>query len=170
MGLFDKLTGTQHPPEGVPPVPGGELRAALLGLNQPEVPYVIRYGGGEGCDLLAEWRLTELAWQHVFVQSQISHAVRIRMRLDRKEHELRALEEQWEVKRVGHPTRLEVTSAYTRGPSRTVSRSGTIRRGENGRLEVTETFRFDSAQLREPLRATVLKSGWTWRGVVFGKL
>jgi hypothetical protein len=35
---------------------------------------------------------------------------------------------------------------------------------------VTETFRFDSAQLREPLRATVLKSGWTWRGVVFGKL
>ncbi|MEV6296870.1 hypothetical protein AB0M41_42175 [Streptomyces sp. NPDC051896] len=170
MGLFDKLTGTQHPPEGVPPVPGEELRAAPLGLNQPEVPYVIRYGGGEGCDLLAEWRLTEPAWQHVFVESQISHAVRIRMRLDRKEHELRALEEQWEVKRVGHPTRLEVTSAYTRGPSRTVSRSGTIRRGENGRLEVTETFRFDSAQLREPLRATVLKSGWTWCGVVFGKL
>ena len=170
MGLFDKLTGTQHPPEGVPPVPGEELRAALLGLNQPDVPYVIRYGGGEGCDLLAEWRLTEPAWQHVFVESQISHAVRIRMRLDRKEHEVRALEEQWEVKRVGHPTRLEVTSAYTRGPSRTVSRSGTIRRGENGRLEVTETFRFDSAQLREPLRATVLKSGWTWRGVVFGKL
>jgi hypothetical protein len=168
MGLFDKLTGTQHPPVGV--VPAEELRAALLGLNEPDVPYVVRYGGGEGCDLLAEWRLTEPAWQHVFVQSQISHAVRIRMRLDRKEHEVRALEEQWEVRRVGTPTRLEVTSAYTRGPSRTISRSGTIGRGENGRLEVTETFRFDSAQLREPLRATVLKSGWTWRGVVFGKL
>ncbi|MEV8557348.1 hypothetical protein AB0478_12960 [Streptomyces sp. NPDC051917] len=170
MGLFDKLTGTQHPPEGVPPVPGEELRAALLGLNQPDVPYVIRYGGGEGRDLLAEWRLTEPAWQHVFVQSQISHAVRIRMRLDRKEHEVRALEEQWEVKRVGHPTRLEVTSEYTRGPSRTVSREWTVGRGENGRIQATETFRFDSAQLREPLRATALKSGWTWRGVVFGKL
>lgn len=33
-----------------------------------------------------------------------------------------------------------------------------------------ETFRFDSAELRDPLQNTVLKWGWTWRGVVFGKL
>ncbi|MEU8467934.1 hypothetical protein AB0F30_08380 [Streptomyces sp. NPDC029006] len=170
MGLFDKLTGTQHPPEGVPPVPGQELRSALLGLNQPEVPYVIRYGGGEQCDLLAEWRLTEPAWQQIFLQSQISHAVRIRMRLDHKEREVRALEEQWELSRVGTPTRLQVTSEYTRGPSRTVSRQWTIGRGADGHVEATETFRFDSARMREPLRDTVLKSGWTWRGVVFGKL
>ncbi|MFF7753427.1 hypothetical protein ACFZCP_30310 [Streptomyces sp. NPDC007971] len=170
MGLFDRLTGSQHPPEGVSPVPGEELRAALLELNQPDVPYVVRYGGGEQCDLLAEWRLTEPAWQHTFVQSQISHAVRIRMRLDHKEHEVRALEEQWEVSRVGTPTSLQMTSEYSRGPSRTVSRRWTIGRGESGRLETTETFRFDSAQLREPLRNAVLKSGWTWRGVVFGKL
>ncbi|MFH8775221.1 hypothetical protein [Streptomyces sp. NPDC017958] len=170
MGLFDKLTGTQHPPEGVSPVPGEELRTALLGLNQPDVPYVIRYGGSEQCDLLAEWRLTEPAWQHVFVQSQVSHAVRIRMRLDHKEHEVRALEEQWEVSRVGTSTTLQRTSEYTRGPSRTVSRRWTVGRGESGRLEAAETFSFDSAQLREPLRDTVLKSGWTWRSVVFGKL
>jgi hypothetical protein len=119
---------------------------------------------------VAEWRVAEPAWQHVFVQSRISHAVRIRMRLVGKEHEVRALGEQWEVRRVGTPTRLQVSSEYTRGPSRTVSRQWTIGRGENGRLETTETFRFDSAELREPLRNTVLKSGWTWRGVVFGKL
>ncbi|MGX9883832.1 hypothetical protein [Streptomyces sp. NPDC002276] len=170
MGLFDKLTGTQHPPEGVSPVPGQALREALLGLNRPEVPYVVRYGGGEGCDLLAEWRLTEPAWQQVFVRSEISHAVRIRMRLDHKEHEVRALEEQWEVSRVGTPTRLQMTSEYTRGPSRTVSRRWTVGRGADGGLEATETFRFDSADMREPLRDAVLGSGWTWRGVVFGKL
>lgn len=170
MGLFDKLTGTQHPPAGVSPVSGEELRAALLGLNQPEVPYVVRYGGGEQCDLLAEWRLTEPAWQQIFVRSQISHAVRIRMRLDHKEHEVRALEEQWEVSRVGSPTRLQVSSEYTRGPSRTVSREWTLGRGQSGRLEATETFHFDSAELRDPLQNAVLTSGWTWRGVVFGKL
>ncbi|MGW5202235.1 hypothetical protein [Streptomyces spiralis] len=54
MGLFDKFTGTQHPPEGVSPVPGEELRAALLGLNQPDVPFIVRYCGGEQCDVLAE--------------------------------------------------------------------------------------------------------------------
>ncbi|WP_037863538.1 hypothetical protein [Streptomyces sp. NRRL S-340] len=170
MGFFDRLTGTQRPPEGVPAVPGEEVRAALLGLNGPQAAFVVRYGGGEQCDLLAEWRLREPAWQQIFVRSQISHAVRIRMRLDHRVHEVRALEEQWELSRVGSPTRLQVTSAYTRGPSRTVSRQWTIGRGADGRVEATETFRFDSARLREPLRDTVLESGWTWRGVVFGKL
>ncbi|MFF9311142.1 hypothetical protein ACF1BS_09540 [Streptomyces sp. NPDC014748] len=170
MGLFDKLTGTRHPSEGVAPVAREELRQALLGLNQPEVPYVVRYGGGEQCDLLAEWRLTEPDWRHIFVQARISHAVRIRMRLDHKEHEVRALEEQWELSRVGTSTRLEVTSEYTRGPSRTVSRRWTIGRGADGHVGAMETFRFDSAQMREPLRDTVLKNGWTWRGVTFGKL
>ncbi|MFJ2404940.1 hypothetical protein ACIOUE_26950 [Streptomyces xanthochromogenes] len=170
MGLFDKLTGTRRPPEGVPAVPAQELRAALLGLNRPDVAYVVRYGGGEGCDLLAEWRLAEPAWRQTFVQSRISHAVRIRMRLDAEAREVRALEDQWELSRVGTPTTLQVTSQRTRGASRTVSREWTIGRGSNGRLQATETFHFDSAQLREPLRETVLTSGWTWRGVVLGKL
>ncbi|MGW8333853.1 hypothetical protein ACWGNF_01655 [Streptomyces sp. NPDC055808] len=170
MGIFDRLTGTRRPPEGVSPVPAQELRAALLGLNRAEEPYVVRYGGGERCDLLAEWRLTEPAWQQTFVRSEITHAVRIRMRLDPTAHELRALEEQWELSRVGTPTRLQVTSQYTRGPSRTVSRQWTIGRGADGRLEATETFRFDSARMREPLRDLVLQLGWTWRGLVLGKL
>ncbi|MGW5202234.1 hypothetical protein [Streptomyces spiralis] len=92
------------------------------------------------------------------------------MRLVHKDHEVRVLEEQWQVSRVGTPTRLEVSSEYTRGPSRTVSREWTSGRGESGGLEATETFRFDGAQLRDPLRNTVPASGWTWRGVVLGKL
>jgi hypothetical protein len=146
------------------------LRAALLGLNQSDVPYVIRCGDREQCDLVAEWRLTEPAWQQDFVRSHITHAVRIRMRLVNEDHELRALEEQWEVSRVRSPTRLQVPSEYVRGPSRTGSREWTFGRGQNGGLEATETFRFDSAELRSPLQDTVLKSGWTWRGVIFGKL
>ncbi|SED64467.1 hypothetical protein SAMN04490357_5383 [Streptomyces misionensis] len=170
MGLFDRLTGTQHPAEGVSPVTREEMRGVLLGLNQPDVPYVIRYSAGEQCDLVAEWRLTEPAWRQVFAESQITHAVRIRMRLVREGNEVRALEEQWEIARNGSPAALELSKQYTRGPSRTVSRRWTVGRRENGHLEMAETFRFDSAQLRDPLRDTVLQSGWTWRGVVFGKL
>ncbi len=48
----------------------------------------------------------EVHWQQTFVRSRISHAVRIRMRLEHKEHEVRALEEQGELSRVGTPTRL----------------------------------------------------------------
>jgi hypothetical protein len=170
MGLFDKLTGTRRPADDVSPASADEVRAALLGLNRDDVPYVIGDGASEGADLVAQWRMAEPAWQAFFVESQLSRAVRIRMRLDEEKHEVRALEEQWEVTRVGNPPRLAVSSEYSRGPDRTVSRHWTIERGDSGRYGATETFRFDGADLRNPLRDTVLKSGWTWRGVVFGSL
>ncbi|WP_250399764.1 hypothetical protein [Streptomyces cellostaticus] len=170
MALFDRLTGTRRPADGVPPVPAEELRTALLALNRPDAPYVVRYGAAEGADLVAEWRIAEPAWRSFFVESRITHAVRVRMRLDRDAHEVRVLEEQWEVSRVGGPPGLQVTSSYSRGPDRTVTRRWTLGRGDGGRPEATETFRFDAARLREPLQGTVLRSGWTWRGVVLGKL
>ncbi|MBZ9638490.1 hypothetical protein [Streptomyces sp. PSKA30] len=170
MGLFDKLTGTKHPADGVAPRPAEEVRAALLGVNRPDVPYIIRNGAAEDADLVAEWRMAEPAWQAIFVESQLTRAVRIRMRLVPENHEVRALEESWEVTRVGNPPRLKISGAYSRGPDRTVSRHYTIEREENGGLEATETFRFNGADLRNPLQDAVLKSGWTWRSVIFGKL
>ncbi|MFE9108293.1 hypothetical protein ACFYN9_01455 [Streptomyces collinus] len=170
MRLFDKLTGTAHPADGVAPRPAEEVRTALLGLGTPDVPYVIRIGAAEGADLVAEWRTTEPTWQQLFVRSQLTRAVRFRMRLVPGAHEVRVVEEGREVTRVGDPPRLKISGQYTRGPDRTVSRHYTIGRGESGRLEATETYRFDSAELRDPLRNAVLTAGWTWRSVVFGRL
>ncbi|BAG18249.1 MULTISPECIES: hypothetical protein [Streptomyces] len=170
MGFFDKLTGTKHPEAGLAPCPAEELRAALLGLNRPDVPYVISDGSAQGADLVAQWRIDEPAWQTFFIGSQLTHAIRIRMRLAEDVPEVRAVEESWEVTRVGNPPRLQTSAEYGRGGGRTVSRRYTFQRGESGRLEATESFSFDSAQLTDPLRETALTSGWTWRGVVFGKL
>ncbi|MFJ8590768.1 hypothetical protein [Streptomyces sp. NPDC093598] len=170
MRLFDKLTGTGYPADGVAPRPAEEVRTALLALGRPDVPYVVRDGAAQGADLVAEWRTAEPAWQDLFVRSQLTRAVRFRMRLVRENHEVRVVEEGREVTRVGDPPRLQVSRQYTRGPDRTVSRHYTIGRGESGRLEATETYRFDSAELRDPLTEVVLTAGWTWRGVIFGRL
>ncbi|MFD5201222.1 hypothetical protein ACFWM7_13950 [Streptomyces sp. NPDC058375] len=170
MGFFDKLTGTKHPEAGVARRPAEELRKALLALNGPDVPYVIGDGSAHGADLVAEWRFAEPAWQHVFVQSQLTHALRIRMRLAEDVPEVRAVQEQWEVTRVGNPPRLKTSATYRRGGGRTISRRYTLQRGESGRLEATEDFSLDSAQLTDPLRNTALRSAWTWRAVIFGKL
>ncbi|WP_371626701.1 hypothetical protein OG245_31330 [Streptomyces sp. NBC_01116] len=170
MGFFDMLTGTKRPEDGTAPRSAEELRTALLGLNRPDAPYVIGDGAAHGADLVAEWRIAEPAWQNFFVQSQLTHAIRIRMRLAEDVPEVRAVEESWEVTRVGNPPRLRTSATYTRGGGRTVSRRYTLQRGESGRLETAESFSFDSAQLTEPLRDTALTSGWTWRGVIFGKL
>lgn len=167
MGLFDKLNGTKHPCGDVPPQPAEDVKSVLLGLNGPDVPYVVRYGADEGAHLVAEWRLMEPAWQSFFASTQMSRRIRIRMRLDPGSHEVRALEEQWKIQWVeGVP----VSQEYGRGPVNQKSVRWTIGRKEAGSgLEVTETFRFDSAELKEPLRNTVLKAGWTWRGVLLGK-
>ncbi|WP_030602064.1 hypothetical protein [Streptomyces fulvoviolaceus] len=170
MGLFDKLAGTKHPDDGLVPRSAEEVRTALLGVNRPDAPYVIRDGAAEDADLVAEWRLAEPVWQGIFVDSQLSRAVRIRMRLVPEDREVRVLEEGREVTRVGNPPQLKISGAYSRGPDRTVSTRYTVKRGESGGLEATETFRFDSSELRNPLQKAVLKSGWTWRGVIFGKL
>lgn len=126
MGFFDKLTGTKRPETGSAPRQVEELRTALLGLNGPDVPYVISDGAAHGADLVAEWRIAEPAWQHFFVQSQLTHAIRIRMRLAGDVPEVRAVEESWEVTRVGNPPRLQTSATYTRGgagPSRAATRS-----------------------------------------------
>ncbi|MFE7748538.1 hypothetical protein [Streptomyces sp. NPDC057428] len=170
MGFFDMLTGTKRPEDGVVPRPAEELRTALLGLNGPDVPYIINDGAAHGADLVAEWRLAEPAWQTFFIGSRLTHAIRIRMRLAEDVPEVRAVEEQWEVTRVGNPPRLQASAEYGRGAGRTVSRRWSLQRGENGRLEALETFSFDSAQLTGPLRNTAVEAGWTWRGVIFGKL
>lgn len=170
MGLFDKLTGTKRPESGVAPCSAEEVRTALLSLNQPDVPYVIREGAAEGADLVAEWRMAEPAWQTIFVESQLTRAVRIRMRLIQADHQVRVLEEGWEVTRVGNPPQLKISGSYSRGPDRTVSRNYRVERGNDGGIEATETFRFSAADMRNPLEDVVLKSGWTWRGVIFGKL
>lgn len=52
----------------------------------------------------------------------------------------------------------------------TVSKRWTLGGGEDGGLEVTEMFDFDSSDLKNPLQDTVLRAGWTWRGVISGKL
>ncbi|MER5944984.1 hypothetical protein ABT127_02845 [Streptomyces sp. NPDC001904] len=170
MGLFDKLTGTKHPGEGMAPRPAEEVRTALLALNGPEVPYAVRDGRAEGADLLAEWRVTEPSWYGFFSRTDVRHVLRFRLRLVPEKHEVRVVQQQLEVTWVrGVPT-LSVSAEAGRGPGRTVSKRWTLGRDDQGRIEATESFSFDTADLRDPLRRTVLDSGWTWRGVVLGRL
>lgn len=170
MGLFDKLTGTKRPADGVARRSAAEVHAALLGLNRPDVPYVIRDGRAEGADLVAEWRILDPAWQTFFARTQVSRVFQVRMRLVPEKHEVRSLDQQLEVTWVGDTPRLAVAAEAQRGQVQTVSKRWTLGGGEDGGLEANETFSFDSADLKNPLQDTILGAGWTWRGVITGKL
>ncbi|MCX5606135.1 MULTISPECIES: hypothetical protein [unclassified Streptomyces] len=168
MGLFDKLTGTRHPGTGVAPRSAEEVRAALFALNAPDVAYVVRNAApAEKADLLAEWRILEPAWNTFFLRTQLSRTLKIRMRLVPEKHEVRSLDEQWDVTWAGNTPRLAISAEQSRGQVKTVSKRWSVERGEDGELHKTEIFHFDTAQLKDPLRDAVLAAGWTWRGAVF---
>ncbi|GCB45925.1 hypothetical protein [Streptomyces sp. NL15-2K] len=164
MGLFDRLTGTRYPDAGVAPLSATEVRAALLAFNGPDVPYRVRGGlPEEKADLVAEWRMVRSVVGSV-PRKQLERTFKIRMRLVPQKHEVRALDEQWKVTRVGDSQGLVVAREYGRGPA--PSRSWTYERGPDGRRRMVERTGVGPQEMKNPLRDAVLGAGWTWRGVL----
>ncbi|MFD8154103.1 hypothetical protein ACFV28_25580 [Streptomyces sp. NPDC059720] len=151
MSLLDNYFGTRRPDEGVAPRTPMEVRSALLALNGPGVPFVVRNGTPKEGDVVAECRLPELR-------------VRLwtRMRLNAAKREVRALDEQWEVSLSEH-----VLGQRSRGPANAVYRVWGKETRPDGRERRVETFRFETREMKDPLRQAVLDAGWTWRGVLF---
>ncbi|MFB8272385.1 hypothetical protein ACFC96_38185 [Streptomyces sp. NPDC055955] len=159
MGLFGNLTGTQHPDAVVTPLPAGEVRAALLVIKRPDVPYVMRNGTpAERADLVAEWRVLEPAWRTFFSRSLLSRTVKTRMRLDAESHEVRALDEQWEVTWVGVTLRPARSREYSRGRVPTVSRQWEVGRpsAQDGGVPLRPRADESPVAGRAPRRGVVL--------------
>ncbi|MFE2603117.1 hypothetical protein ACFXI6_24255 [Streptomyces mirabilis] len=151
MGFLDKLTGTKYPDRGVVLLPAMELRAALLALNGPDVPFRVRNAlPKEKADLVAECRIRE-----------VGVALKTRMRLIPEKHEVRFLDERWENRSSDH-----ADARYGRGHAPAVYRQWETKQGPDGRRRKVEAFRFDTREMTDPLRNVVLGAGWTWRGVL----
>ncbi|MER6254096.1 hypothetical protein ABT224_22340 [Streptomyces sp. NPDC001584] len=165
--LWDKYTGTRYPDSGIAALPTMELREALLAINGPDVPFRIRYAlPKEKADLVAEWRVLKPAVGSGFTRKQVELRLKIRMRFLPAQREVRTLDQQVQLTWVGDPPRLAVSREFGSGPAPTVSRQWRYEKGPDGRRRKVEMFRFDSRDMKDPLRNTVLEAGWTWRGVV----
>ncbi|MFD5548892.1 hypothetical protein ACFWJQ_19495 [Streptomyces goshikiensis] len=149
--LFDKWMGTKYPDGGVEPLPVLEVRGALLALGGPDARFRVRNAlPGERADLVAECRVPEVCL-----------TLKTRMLFVPSKREVRALNEQWEERSQEHSR-----GQYGRGPATMVYKKWEFRRGADGRRHRVETFRFDTRDVKNPLRDTVLAAGWTWRGVL----
>jgi hypothetical protein len=175
MGLLDKLKGIQRPDPGTTSVPAGELRDRLLGLNQEQVPFTIGPGDeSDDADVVAGWKIVDAAWYEVFARAGLEKVHRILLSLDEDTHEARALEESWEVSwRGGVPT-LSLSAERFRG--RTLASKGTGRAYaftgvDPLRVGEAYRYRFDVAEMKDPIAATVTAAGWSFVPVLTkGKL
>ncbi|WP_030964923.1 hypothetical protein [Streptomyces sp. NRRL S-378] len=166
--LWDKYTGTRYPDSEIAPLPTMELREALLAINGQDVPFRVRHAlPKEKADLVAEWRVLKPASGSGFSRRQVELRLKIRMRFIPLQREVRTLDEQVQVTWVGDPPKLAVSRESGSGPAPRVAREWTYEKGPDGRRRKVETFRFDSRDMKNPLRDMVLGAGWTWRGVVY---
>src|SRR4051794_13327074 len=82
MGFFTWLTGTSRPEPGTNPRSPDEVRAALLAVNRPSAPFLVRAGEANEPELVSEWRIVDARWYEVFAAAELQKAAKILMRLD----------------------------------------------------------------------------------------
>jgi hypothetical protein len=111
VGLLDKLKGVKKPAEGTPALPKADVTLRLLGLNNEQVPFTIAAGaGGDDGDVVAEWKIVDANWYEAFAKAGLEKSHRILLAVDEDAHEVRALEESWDVAREAGVPRLSMSA------------------------------------------------------------
>ena len=170
MGLFDFFTSTKRPPSGTPVRSREEVLEKLRGLNRPTAPFQLVDGQSEGVDLIAEWRIVDAKWYEVFAKAGLSKVFRIYLKLDPSTHEVRAMDREYSVQwRVGVPT-LKVEVDTFRGQKQSIEFGKAYAFTEELRPGVVYNYYFNTKELKTPIQEAVTSSGWTYKGVAFGKL
>lgn len=120
MGFLSWLTGTSRPAPGLQPRSPDEARAALLAVNRPSAPFLVRAGEANEPDLVAERRIVDARWYEVFAAAGLQKAAKILMRLDEAGREVRAVDQERAVEwRAGLP-QLSLSASGFRGQTATV--------------------------------------------------
>ncbi|MBY6414243.1 hypothetical protein HQ346_21330 [Rhodococcus sp. BP-252] len=170
MGLFDMFTGTKRPSADIPARRPDEVYAALMAVNRPSAPFVIRDGSAEGVDLVAEWRIVDARWYEIFAKASLSKVFRILLKLDPATDEVRGVDEEWAVEwRAGVPS-LTASAEKFRGQKSSVQFGTAYAFTEQLEYGQVYNYRFSTGELKKPIQDAVLACGWTYKGVAFGKL
>jgi hypothetical protein len=170
MGIFDFITGSKAAPAGTVRQPKAALREALLGLNRPTAPWQVRDGAPEGCDLVAEWRIVEAKWYELFAKAGLTKVFKVLMRFDEQKGEVRAVDQEWTVEwRAGVPS-LSLSAEAFRGQKVEMSFGTAFAFKETLEYGQVYEYRFKTSEIKDPLQEEVLRLGWGWKGVAFGKL
>ena len=170
MGFFDFLTSTKRPPAGTVAIPAQALRDKLLSLNRATAPYQLIDGKSEGVDIIAEWNIVDAKWYEIFAKAGLSKAFKIYLKFDETTHEVRAMDREITIEwRAGVPAVSFAVSAF-KGQQQSVEFGKAW--GFTEKLTTGEiyNYRFSTKELKQPIQTAVTESGWTYKGVAFGKL
>lgn len=170
MGLWDTLTSTKRPASTVTTLPQDEVRDRILALNRPSAPYQIIDGSTEGVDLIAEWKIVEANWYEIFAKAGLEKVFRIRMTFDAGKHQVRAKDDELDVAWEAGGPKLSYSRNRSIGQNTSIQLGSRYGFTEELRPGEIHTYRFSTGEIKNPIRHVVTESGWTYKGVAFGRL
>jgi len=163
MGLLDKFRGVKRPEEGTPALGRDEVLRRLTAIAGEQVPFTVRPGAE--ADLEVEWRIVDAQWYEIFAKAGLEKSHKILLALDEAEHEVRALEQSWEVAwRAGVP---ELSMSMERFQGRTM---GSKSWGSSYAFTGVDPldwgqvykYRFDVSEMKDPVVAVTTGAGWSY--------
>jgi len=147
-----------------------EVRQRLLALNRETAPYQIIDGSAEKVDLIAQWKIVDAKWYEIFAKANLTKVFRIYLKLDEAKHEVRAKDEEYTVEwKVGVPS-LSMSVSKFKGQTTSIEFGTAYAFTEELKPGQVYKYRFSTNEIKKPIQETVAECGWTYKGVVFGKL
>ncbi len=142
-----------------------ELRDRILALNEAATPWVYRAGDEPG-ELVAEWRYADARWLDHMRAHKFSAVHRIVLKLDEAGHRAWAAESESVSDLSGGLDGADLEWEMSWGITFYESKQETVYGfgWKDGKLtrDASYTYRFDLAELRQPLIAAVTAAGWDY--------
>jgi len=157
------------PPAGVAPVAIEELRRRLLAVNGLDVPFKVREG--KRGYLVAEWKLADARWTELLEKGGLSIAHWVKLKLDGEHHLVRAIDFSRRVNWSAGVPRAAFSFSFFRGITFAEIESGSAHGllFKDGAWTVDRAYQYayDLNELKAPIVAAVVTSGWTYQPVAF---
>jgi len=165
MPLFGRKPATN-----IPAITAGEMKARLLGLNRLSAPFSIVDGQTEGVDLVAEWKIVDASWYEIFAKAKLEKVFRIYLKLDADKSELRAQDHEYTVSWSAGIPHLSLAASSFKGQKTSVQFGTAFAFTETLAPGQVYKYKFNTNELKKPIQDICASSGWSYKGVAFGKL
>ncbi len=170
MRFLDFLTSTRRPLPETPVLSASQVRERILAINRPTAPYVVRDGAPEGADLVAEWKILDEEWSDTFYRAGMRQGFRIHMRLDPPRASVRAVDYMREISWSAEFPRAQISGSWARGQFNEISSGAEYVFVETLTPKLVHRYQFSTFDIKTRVQEAVTGCGWTYRGIVFGRL
>jgi hypothetical protein len=149
----------RFPGEG-DPVSGAELRAAILAINQFDVPVVVEERKDR---LVATWKYVEVRWWKFLAKAGLAKSYELHMKLDDAQHLVTLIDVTKSVSWGAGPTEVHLRGGFFRGViwAYEIGKGWGIK--DNFQLGKIYDYTFVPQEIKMPIMNSILRRGWDVR-------